>query len=864
MNFLIIDGNSIINRAFYGIKLLNAKDGHFTNAIFGFMNIFLSLTDNYHPEAVAVAFDVHQPTFRHKMYDGYKAGRKGMPAELFEQMEPLKELLKAYGAHIIEVPGYEADDILGTLSAHCPENSHCYIATGDRDSLQLVRDNVSVLLTSTKFGKTQTVEYTPQKIAEEYGTDPAGMIELKALQGDSSDNIPGVPGIGPKTAGELIKKYGSIDRIYSDIDSIESTKGIIEKLKKGKESAFFSRILGTIFLEVPGISYDISSYILREQNKPLLKQLLITHEMFKTVSRLGLDNTEIVSEAKSESKNAELLKYNFISGFPVLLDNDDVYVIDAEKNCCLFIINNNIYFIESENPFDLFLSAFPDLNKLYVYSSKKIFKTYISKGLKPGKILFDAELAAYLLNPGVSEYTLDNLISEYKISLPEINIEKAQEEIYGKYEKMIRNSAGFPLLCRKLRSEIEANGQLSLLEDIEIPLAEVLASMELKGIKISTKDIKDYSVVLSGKATELEKKIYELAGQKFNINSPKQLGKVLFEDMGLPCKKKTKTGYSTSAEVLEELAEDYPIVSDILNFRTFSKLRSTYCDGLLSAADDDGRVRCTFNQTETRTGRLSSTEPNLQNIPVRTETGRQFRKFFIAEYGNVIVDADYSQIELRVLAALSGDKNMTEAFNSGTDIHSVTASKVFDIPIEEVSSEMRSKAKAVNFGIVYGIGARSLSKNIKSTKQEAESFINSYLALYSSVSDYMDKAIEDAKEKGYSETVFKRRRYLPELMSSNHMLKAFGERVARNMPIQGTAADIIKIAMIKVYQRLKKEHPDCSLIMQVHDELMVECPDNKSQEICQLLKEEMENAVKLTVKLNADAHYGSSWYEAKG
>lgn len=872
MNFLIIDGNSIVNRAFYGIKQLNAKDGHFTNALYGFMNILLSLTETYKPEAVAVAFDVHQPTFRHKMYSEYKAGRKPMPAELFEQMEPLKVLLSAFGAHILECPGYEADDILGTLSHACPLPHHCYIATGDRDSLQLISENVSVLLTTTKMGRTQTVEYNEKTLMEEYHATPAEMIELKALQGDSSDNIPGVPGIGPKTASDLIAKYHSIDRLYEDLENADTTASVKAKLEKGKDSAFFSRTLGTIHLAAP-INTDIRNYVLKPMDKTLLKNELVRHEMFKLIKRLDLDSLEnlpmkgasaevprkrTISELTSDSLSDLIANRIPVS---ILADFDDNVLKAAAV-----ITDDRVLFSDSLSIFDeqtfLSLLSDPDISKA-VSDSKSIFSYCFSKGTDAHNIIFDSLLAAYLLDPNASDYSVETLCAAYSVAISSVS-DLPLAEFSELNKSYIAKALAFPLLCDKLRANIIFNSQEELLIDIEIPLAKVLASMEKDGIRINKDDVLAYSEILGNKLDELEQKIYAAAGTQFNINSPKQLGVILFEQMGLPCKKKTKTGYSTSADVLEALADDYPFVADILQYRTYAKLRSTYCDGLINAVDPDGRIRCTFNQTETRTGRISSTEPNLQNIPVRTEIGREFRKFFTAEDGNLIVDADYSQIELRVLAALSDDKNMIEAFNSGVDIHAVTASKVFNVPLEEVTSELRSKAKAVNFGIVYGIGAFSLSKNIKSSRQEAENFIQSYLSLYSGVKKYMDNSVETAVQNGYAQTLFHRKRLLPELKSSNHMMKAFGERVAMNMPIQGTAADIIKIAMIKVYDRLEKEHPDCRLIMQVHDELMVECPAEKADEISVLLKNEMENAVSLSVKLNADAHYGFSWYEAKG
>lgn len=873
MKYLVIDGNSIINRAFYGIKLLNAKDGHFTNALYGFMNILLNLDDKYSPDSIIVAFDVHQPTFRHNMYSEYKAGRKSPPPELLEQFEPLKTLLKAYGCSVIECPGFEADDILGTLSASIGDCDHCYIATGDRDSLQLISDNVSVLLTTTKMGKTQTVEYDRKQLFDEYGVSPAGMIELKALQGDSSDNIPGVAGIGPKTAGELIKKYGTIDNIYKDLDAVEASKGVKIKLENGKESAFFSRELGTISKNAP-VNTDMSSYLTQTRDSALLLKELARHEMFKLISRLDLEKEkEIVLSANTTSEDSLSAVFDVINSdsanfltrgierlyINIHFNGETPDFVGITTNDEIFIVDNDSLF------FNAFLKKlFENTKEIFTDNSKRLFAYCLKNGISAKNIRFDISLAAYLLDVNSSDYSVRALALSYNVNSlkPEFKNEFS-EAFYENNKEFCECLCLMKVLSDRLSAIITERNQMKLLTEIEIPLAEVLASMELYGMKVDPDGIRAFSEMLSDRIENLEKDIYDLAGEKFNINSPKQLGVILFEKLGLPAKKKTKTGYSTNAEVLESLAEEYPVVSMILEYRTFTKLKSTYCEGLLKAVSSDNRIRSTFNQTETRTGRLSSLEPNLQNIPVRTPLGREMRKFFVAENGYKIIDADYSQIELRVLAALADDKNMINAFNSDTDIHSVTASKVFGVELKNVTSELRSKAKAVNFGIVYGIGAFSLAKDIKSTRAEADSFIKSYLALYSSVNSYMEKCISDAKENGYSETMFGRRRYLPELSSSNGMIRSFGERVARNMPIQGTAADIIKIAMIRVYNRLKSEYPDSHLIMQVHDELMAEAPENDVKAVADIIKEEMENAVMLSVKLSVDSGIGESWYDAK-
>lgn len=874
MKYLIIDGNSIINRAFYGIKLLNAKDGHFTNAIYGFMNILLNLDEKYNPDSTIVAFDVHKPTFRHNMYSEYKAGRKSPPPELLEQFEPLKKLLLAFGCKIVECPGFEADDILGTLSVSINADDFCYIATGDRDSLQLIKKNVSVLLTTTKMGKTQTVEYDEELLLKEYGTTPAGMIELKALQGDSSDNIPGVPGIGPKTAGELIKKYSSIENIYSDIDSIDVTQGVRNKLISGKDSAFFSKTLGTINLEAP-VNTNMSDYLTDTRDNSTLLTELARHEMFKMIARLNLNDVKIQSLKSDETQTENYTKYSF----SVLSTKDAKYFVQNSSKLFInvkfvdhypefIILSDGERIIAVENTdlsFNSFLkSVFESETKLITENCKELFSYCIKENINLLNVCFDIRLAAYLLDVNSSDYSISSLALSYNVKSYSTDFTDNQsKEFFDKNSVFIEQVSLMKVLSDKLLSVITERDQMDLLLNIEIPLSKVLASMEYYGMKVDTDGILAFSKMLSEKISSIENEIYALAGETFNINSPKQLGVILFEKLSIPAKKKTKSGYSTSADVLEELSEKYPIVSLILEYRTYAKLKSTYCDGLIKAVNSDNRVRCTFNQTETRTGRLSSTEPNLQNIPVRTPLGREIRKFFIADEGNVIIDADYSQIELRVLAALSNDKNMIDAFNSEVDIHSVTASKVFNVPLELVTSELRSKAKAVNFGIIYGIGAFSLSKDINSTRAEADAFIKAYLGLYSEVDAYMSRCINNAKNNGYSETLFKRRRYLPELTSSNGMIRSFGERVARNMPIQGTAADIIKIAMINVYNRLNNEYPETHLIMQVHDELIVEAPEKDAEAIKAIIKEEMENTVKLAVVLSADTAVGKSWYEAK-
>lgn len=855
MKLLVLDGNSILNRAFYGIKLLTTKDGRYTNAIYGFMNILMKLEDEVTPDAVAVTFDLKAPTFRHKLYDGYKANRKGMPAELAEQMPVLKELLSALGYKIVTKEGFEADDIIGTLSAHIDTDDRCYIATGDRDSLQLVRENVQVLLASTKMGRAETNVYDIARIQAEYGVTPRQMIDIKALMGDSSDNIPGVAGIGKKTAEDLVQRFGSVDRIYADIETLDIKPGVRQKLLDGRDMAYLSYKLGTIDLDAP-VDTNAAHYVKDTPNVQAATGILVSLEMFKILEKLNLQG-EITAQATKQIEQKKL---------PVQTGPDALATVLLNGKTYFYFVNENTVYFQTETDLvvadlaekaqkELFLSllAKNDIEK-YVYSAKEVFAYALKNGVTVKNVKMDITLAAYLLNPSAKEYDMHRLLQEYS---PVTNAAEAEEEL-------LSDCANLHSLCDKLTVRLEQNEQLPLLESIEIPLAEVLASMEQIGVLVDKAGIEQFNEMLTGKIAELQSRIYELAGEEFNINSPKQLGEILFVKLQIPTKKKTKTGFSTNAEVLEGLADEYEIVRCILDYRTLAKLKSTYCEGLLKVIADDGRIHSCFNQTETRTGRISSTEPNLQNIPVRQELGREMRKFFKAADGNLLVDADYSQIELRVLADIANDQAMIDAFNKDTDIHTVTASQVFHMPEKLVTPIMRSRAKAVNFGIVYGIGAFSLSKDIGVTRAEADRYIKDYLHLYAGVDRYMKEVVEQAKKDGYVKTLFARRRYLPELASSNGMLRAFGERVARNMPIQGTAADIIKIAMIRVYHRLKDENMQAKLILQVHDELIVEAPEAEAQKAAQIVSEEMENACKMKVRLKSDANIGKTWYDAKG
>ena len=842
MKLLAIDGNSIINRAFYGIKLLSTKDGQYTNGIYGFINILNKLLEAEKPDGVAVAFDLKAPTFRHKQYPEYKAGRKGMPAELASQMPVLKEWLKLSGYNCIECEGYEADDILGTL-AKCSEQSgnECVISTGDRDSLQLVSDKTRVLLAATKMGHPEIINYTKEALFERYGLTPPEMIELKALMGDSSDNIPGVAGVGEKTATDLVTRFHSIDYIYENIDTLEIKDNVRNKLIADKESAFLSRELGTICKSAP-INTDIESYKTKPISKRELSALMTKLEFFKLMEKMGLEpvNTQIGFDFGGE----ETAKITVKTDLPNNLTEVTVY---SESGEFAAIWDDGICRIDEAAVFELYKNT---TIKKRVYDYKNLYKS--NEELKG--VCFDAMLAAYICNPSASSYELERLLGEYG----------AATEIVGESDDFIKNACLFKTACDNLKKELEKTNQLNLFEQIELPLAKVLGSMELCGFYVDKEGLEKLSEELGNRIDVIEKEIYSLVGYEFNLNSPKQLGVALFEKLELPAKKKTKSGYSTNAEVLEELKDRHPAVSLLLEYRHLAKLKSTYADGLRNCIAEDGRIHTTFNQTEARTGRISSLEPNLQNIPVRTEEGKRLREYFIAPAGKVLCDADYSQIELRVLASIADDKNMIEAFSSGADIHTATAAQVFSMPLNMITPILRSRAKAVNFGIVYGIGAFSLSKDIGVTRAEADSYIKNYLASYSGVAAYMDNTIKQAKLDGFVTTLFGRRRYLPELNNSNGMLRAFGERVARNAPIQGTAADIIKLAMIKVYDRLAKEIPTARLILQVHDELIVECDECDADKVCMLLSEEMSGAAELAVKLTADAAYGKTWLEAKG
>lgn len=827
MKLLLIDGNSIMNRAYYGIRPLSNKNGIHTNALTGFLNIYLKLLKEEKPDYIAAAFDLKAPTFRHKMYAEYKAGRHGMPEDLKEQMPIIKDILRSLGVSVLEVEGYEADDIIGTLSKAAKENgAECVISTGDRDSFQLINEKVSVRLASNK----EDIIYTPGKIAEVYGVQPREMLEVKALMGDSSDNIPGVAGIGEKTALSLISKYHTVEWIYSHLDEIEATKSVRSKLENGKDSAELSRRLGEICLTAP-VSESLEDYRFGEGDKSKAAGILHELEMNSALKKLGLEGTAPAAvEIKANTENRGESEKATVDVAPDL-DEYDIEALDVVIEDGEIVIYRDNKLVEDD-----LRQVLENSEPKHTDNAKLIYGKCLKSGIELNNVTFDTTLAAYLLDVNSKDY-----------------------ELSGLYEKY--GAVGIDALNKTLFEKICAAGMLKVLREIEIPLAEVLSSMELEGIATDSESLKKFGDELLPKIDGLEQEIYQMAGHKFTVGSPKQLGNVLFEELGLPTGKKSKTGYSTNSDVLEELIDKHPIVQAVIEWRKLTKLYNTYVKGLLGAVSENGRMYTTFKQTETRTGRISSAEPNIQNIPVRTEMGREFRKFFTAGEGKLLCDADYSQIELRVLAALADDKTMIKTFAENRDIHAETAASVFKQPIDWVDDDLRRKAKAVNFGIVYGIGAFSLAKDIGSTQGEAKKYIDDYLAHFSGVKAYMDKVCGFAEKSGYAVTMFNRRRFIPEILSTNKTVNKLGKRIAMNTPIQGTAADIIKIAMIRVYRRLKKELPEAKLILQVHDELIVEAPEAMAQKAAEILREEMQNAVKLSVPLPADAKIGKTWYD---
>ena len=855
MRLLVIDGNSIANRAFFGIKLLTTKDGRYTNAIFGFLNIMLSLLKESQPDEVAVAFDLKAPTFRHKMYEGYKATRHGMPDELAQQMPVLKEILTDLGYRIVTAEGWEADDILGTLAAACAaRQDDCFLATGDRDSLQLVSDTTTVLLATTALGRSKTVTMDVDAIREKYGIEPKQLIEVKSLMGDASDNIPGVRGIGEKTALSLVQNFGSLEGVYEHIDDKRIKPKQREHLLECRELAQLSHTLGTIRTDAP-IDTAEGAYAIGEGNKPKAVRMLQELEIHSLIQRFGLggivpanleEETANLPEAEIAPLPLTPAGHYLVASRPPVMGKQGVHNVVLQPESWYAVQGTTVYPLEDAELVRLLDD--PDVT-LDVFNSAPLYAKAMAVGGWGSSIVWDGKLAAYLLDASASKYQVGELVPSYKA---------AAAFTCTDYPDAGRLAD----LFAKMKAEITACGEDPLYNEIEFPLAQVLADMTRIGMLVDRDGIDQFGVKLRSELEQVLTRIHmETGSASFNPNSPKQLGEMLFDTMGLPHGKKTQRGWSTDAETLESL-RDYPLVEDILQYRAYQKLNSTYVEGLLKVIGEDGRIHSTFNQTEARTGRLSSDNPNLQNIPIRTELGSQLRAYFIAKPGCVLVDADYSQIELRILAHVTGDEHMQQAFRSGQDIHRSTAARIYGIPQGEVTPRVRSGAKAINFGIMYGKGAYSLSKDIGVTVKEADAFLKNYLAAFPSVSSYMDKTIADARANGYVSTLFGRRRALPELNSNSHNIRASGERMARNTPIQGTAADVIKLAMVRVWKRLRDEKMESRLILTVHDELIVEAPEAEAEKAAQILREEMEGCVHYAVPLSTDVHTGKNWLEA--
>ena len=855
MRLLVIDGNSIANRAFFGIKLLTTKDGRYTNAIFGFLNIMLSLLKESQPDEVAVAFDLKAPTFRHKMYEGYKATRHGMPDELAQQMPVLKEILTDLGYRIVTAEGWEADDILGTLAAACAaRQDDCFLATGDRDSLQLVSDTTTVLLATTALGRSKTVTMDVDAIREKYGIEPKQLIEVKSLMGDASDNIPGVRGIGEKTALSLVQNFGSLEGVYEHIDDKRIKPKQREHLLECRELAQLSHTLGTIRTDAP-IDTAEGAYAIGEGNKPKAVRMLQELEIHSLIQRFGLggivpanleEETANLPEAEIAPLPLTPAGHYLVASRPPVMGKQGVHNVVLQPESWYAVQGTTVYPLEDAELVRLLDD--PDVT-LDVFNSAPLYAKAMAAGGWGSSIVWDGKLAAYLLDASASKYQVGELVPSYKA---------AAAFTCTDYPDAGRLAD----LFAKMKAEITACGEDPLYNEIEFPLAQVLADMTRIGMLVDRDGIDQFGVKLRSELEQVLTRIHmETGSASFNPNSTKQLGEMLFVTMGLPHGKKTQRGWSTDAETLEAL-RDYPLVEDILQYRAYQKLNSTYVEGLLKVIGEDGRIHTTFNQTEARTGRLSSDNPNLQNIPIRTELGSQLRAYFIAKPGCVLVDADYSQIELRILAHVTGDEHMQQAFRSGQDIHRITAARIYGIPQGEVTPRVRSGAKAINFGIMYGKGAYSLSKDIGVTVKEADAFLKNYLAAFPSVSSYMDKTIADARANGYVSTLFGRRRALPELNSNSHNIRASGERMARNTPIQGTAADVIKLAMVRVWKRLRDEKMESRLILTVHDELIVEAPEAEAEKAAQILREEMEGCVHYAVPLSTDVHTGKNWLEA--
>ncbi len=835
---LAIDGNSILNRAFYGVRPLTTKDGFPTNALYGLVNMITRQAEALSPDCLAVAFDLKAPTFRHRMYDEYKAGRKPMPEELALQLPVAKELLGAMGYRVLALEGYEADDILGTLAAMAEgEDYEAYLMTGDRDALQLISERVHVLLATNS----DTVDMNEEAFFAKYGVSSKQFVDVKALMGDSSDHIPGVPGIGEKTALKLIAEYGSLDGVYEALPTAKHTPSVRKKLEEGKESAYLSQELARICREVP-LGLTLEEISRTEADKRALRELFLRLEFSGFLKRF-LTEEEAVTESVSEIPDIQSVSQEELRA---ILRSAETVSLDADgEDAFLLAVQGGVY--RSVGDLQGLVGELHG-KRVICYDVKSLYKQKRTACLRELELV-DLMLGGYLANSSKNSYGAETLVQDYLArSLPD------------GYPRV----ALFEALWMEIEAQLRVSGQLALLQEIEMPLAEVLADMETEGFCIDRAGITAYGEELGAVAAALEAQIHLQAGRVFNVNSPKQLGEVLFETLGLPHEKKTKTGYSTNAEILERLRPYHPIIQDILDYRQVTKLRSTYTEGLLKVADEQGRVHTTFKQTGTATGRLSSTEPNLQNIPVRTDMGKELRRFFLPDGDDsVIIDADYSQIELRLLAHVSEDENMTEAFLSGADIHTSTAATVFGVSREAVTPDMRKKAKAVNFGILYGIGSFSLSGDLGVSRAQAQAYITQYLEGFPGVDAYLKQTIAEAYENGYVTTLFGRRRYIPELSGKNKMQQKFGERVAMNSPIQGAAADLIKVAMIRVHRRLREEGLDAKLILQVHDELLITAKRDCAERAEKLLREEMERAAELRVPLTVEVHTGKNWFEAK-
>ncbi len=878
MKLMVLDGNSVVNRAFYGIRLLTTKDGTPTNAVYGFLNILLKLLGEEAPDAVCVCFDLPAPTFRHEQYEAYKAQRKPMPDELAAQMPILKSVLDAMNVPRYELAGWEADDLIGTISKKCEDTGwECVVVTGDKDSLQLVSDLTHVRHVKTRMGQQETTDYTPGTFREEYGFEPVRMIDLKALMGDPSDNIPGVSGVGEKTALDLVRRFGTVREIYDGLDTLDVKDGVRSKLASGREAAELSYTLATICRDVP-IRFLPEDALRRDADNDALYGLFTKLEFSKLTDKLGLkapqraEAERIRFEAECVSRTvvtagdaAEMEKALLEAGLAAVRFDEgmDTLAVATEDGSTCYILRRGV----TDGYDDVLRRLMGGGTAKAGHDIKDTQRRLLEMGIETGGWKFDTALAAYLLSPTDSSYELPKLARRYcGFEIGAREDEGGQLSLLddtAELARVVSEAAAVAQLGKTLEPSLGEYGMDRLFYDIELPLCRVLADMELMGFTVDRTALREFGDMLSEKITGLEAAVYELAGETFNINSPKQLGAVLFDKLMLPAPKKTKTGYSTNVDVLEYLLDKHPIIGRIMDYRELAKLKSTYADGLMKVIAPDGRIHTRFQMTVTATGRLSSTEPNLQNIPIRKEVGGELRKMFVAGEGNVLVDADYSQIELRLLAHISGDPAMLETFNNGGDIHAATAAQVFGVTPGEVTPLMRSRAKAVNFGIVYGISAFSLSQDIGVTVAEAKRYIDSYFDKYSGVRAYMADIIAQAKKDGFVTTLFGRRRYLPELKSSNFNIRSFGERAARNTPMQGTAADIIKLAMVRTHRRLRAEDLKARLILQVHDELIAECPENEAETVMKLLTEEMERAASLSVPMTAEAHMGKSWYDAK-